>query len=334
MSTATSPQARFHNLIGSDPLMLHLYEMIDMVSKTDVTVHIYGESGVGKELVAEAIHYFSQRREHRFVRLNCSAIPGTLLESALFGHVKGAFTDAHRDQQGYVEYAQGGTILLDEIGEVSHDGQVKVLRLLQSREYSRVGETMSRKANIRVITATNKDLTELMHLGKIREDFFYRINVFPLHVPPLRSRISDIELLTKHFIQKFNERFSKNLSGISAKVLEIFQRYSWPGNVRELENALEHAFVIAQSGVIQTEHIPEALTSTSHHHAHSIQQSIEKKVLVGRNAAHHFEPEEEKTLLLSALKQTHGHKSEAAKLLGISRVSLWKKIKNYGLRIG
>ena len=303
------PQAeRLHSIIGAHPLMLQLYEMIQLVAETDVTVHICGESGVGKELVAEAVHHLSKRSSKRFVRLNCSTVPGALFESALFGHVKGSFTDAHRDQQGFIEYAQGGTIFLDEIGEVSQDHQVKLLRLLQSREYSRVGETIPRKADIRIITATNKDLTDLMHGGKIREDFYYRINVFPLRTPPLRSRISDVKLLTRHFIAKFNQRFSKSISGVSAEVEKIFMEYEWPGNVRELENALEHAFVVTSTGMICPEHLPDTLFHG---------KSPKKRDLL----------ENQRSTILAALEKSGGNKAEAARLLHISRVGLWKKLK-------
>ena len=306
--SSVQPETRLHSIIGAHPLMLQLYEMIELVAETDVTVHICGESGVGKELVAEAVHHLSKRSTKRFVRLNCSTVPGALFESALFGHVKGSFTDAHRDQQGFVEYAQGGTIFLDEIGEVSHDHQVKLLRLLQSREYSRIGEATTRKADIRIITATNKELTQLVAAGKIREDFYYRINVFPLRAPPLRSRISDVGLLTRHFIEKFNQRFAKKISGVSPQVEKIFHEYSWPGNVRELENALEHAFVVTSSGTICPEHLPDSLF-------HSTPRRRRATI------------EDQRSSILAALEKSGGNKAEAARLLHISRVSLWKKLK-------
>lgn len=201
----------FQSLIGSSSCMQRLFELVQLVAKTDVTVHISGENGTGKELVADAIHHMSGRSAKRLVKVNCSAIPHTLLESSLFGHAKGYFTGAHKEVQGYVEYAEGGTFFLDEIGEISHDMQVKLLRFLQSREYTKVGESRVRRADLRILTATNRDLRELVNQGKMREDFYYRINVFPLAVPTLRERGEDVLLLSKHFIALFNHRFSKKI---------------------------------------------------------------------------------------------------------------------------
>lgn len=303
-------------IVGSHPLMRQLYHLVEVVALTDVTVHIGGESGTGKEVVADAVHRLSPRSSHRFVKLNCSAIPPTLLESSLFGHVRGAFTDAHRDHAGYLEYAEGGTIFLDEIGDLSPEIQVKLLRLLQSKEYCRVGDYVPRKADVRIITATNRDLRALVHEGKIREDFFYRVHVFPLIVPPLRERATDIPLLAGHFISQFNEKFHRSIEGLSPEVEALFQRYPWPGNVRELENAIEHAFVVAQSGMLLLEHLPEGLvrylsTNESGHH-------------------HHITPDEERSSLIAALEITHGNRTKAAHLLGISRVGLWKRLKRLG----
>lgn len=306
----------FQGIIGGHSLMRHLYELIDLVAATDVTVHIHGESGVGKELVADAIHNLSARKNKRFVKINCSSIPSTLLESALFGHVKGAFTDAHKDAAGYIEHAEGGTIFLDEIGEISHEMQVKLLRLLQTHEYSRVGETIVRRANIRVITATNRDLEELVLKGRIREDFYYRINVFPLQIPPLRARTSDIEQLASFFIEKFNRKFGKNVQGVSNEVHSVLESYSWPGNVRELENAFEHAFVLVRGPLVELEHLPPnvrkgGLAGTSH-----LSQQVDPKARA----------ESERRAIKAALEKANGNKTHAAKLLGISRVTLWKKL--------
>jgi transcriptional regulator with PAS, ATPase and Fis domain len=288
-----------------------------------VTVHVCGESGVGKELVADALHHLSPRHAARFVKVNCSAIPSTLLESALFGHVRGAFTDAHRDQQGYIEYAHGGTVFLDEIGEVSHEMQVKLLRLLQSHEYNRVGEAVTRKADIRIITATNRDLEELVAQGKIREDFYYRINVFPLRIPPLRSRKSDIADLSRFFIDKFNKCFSKNITGLSQEVQTIFEKYSWPGNIRELENTIEHAFVIAQSGLIELRHLPQTIANSG---VAGLSRGIESSMLALSSPSN---AQDECKLIASALSRTNGNRTRAAKLLGVSRVTLWKKLRKF-----
>jgi transcriptional regulator with PAS, ATPase and Fis domain len=262
----TAPEIKFEGhsfceITGRHPSMQRLFELVELVAKTDVTVHIFGENGTGKELVASAIHHLSSRSKKQFIRLNCSTIPATLLESTLFGHAKGSFTGAHKDQIGFVEEAEEGTLFLDEIGDVSSDIQVKLLRLLQSREYSRVGETQLRKANIRILTATNQDLRRLVQEGKIREDFYYRIHVFPLVVPPLRNRREDIELLVKHFIAVFNGRFSKEITGVSEDALEMLSAHDWPGNVRELENAIEYAFVLASCGEIRREHLPGHLSA-------------------------------------------------------------------------
>ncbi|MBX7137703.1 MAG: sigma 54-interacting transcriptional regulator [Oligoflexia bacterium] len=324
-SLESQPPYRFHRLIGSHPLMMHLYELIGLVAPTDVTVHIYGESGVGKELVADAIHHLSGRRAGRFAKVNCSTIPHNLLESTLFGHVKGAFTDAHRDQQGIVEYAHDGTIFLDEIGDVSPDMQVKLLRLLQSHEYSRVGEALTRKADIRIITATNRHLEDLVARGRIREDFYYRINVFPLRIPPLRNRSQDILALSSYFISKFNQRFSKSITGLSDEVAKLFEQYQWPGNVRELENALEHAFVIAKSGAIEMQHLPDLL---SHSDPAGLSQRVERQHY---RSSHAIPVEEEKLAILDALEASDGNKTKAAAMLGFSRVTLWKKLNRYGL---
>ena len=301
--------------------MLHLYQLIELVAETDVTVHIQGETGVGKELVADAIHHLSARRTARFVKLNCSAIPSTLLESALFGHVRGSFTDAYRDQPGYIETAHGGTILLDEIGEISPDLQVKLLRLLQSHEYARLGEPVVRHANVRVITATNRDLKELVERGRIREDFFYRVNVFPLIVPPLRARASDIPLLAMHFLKACNARFSRSVEGFTPEALQAMREYTWPGNVRELENAIEHALVILRTGMIDRNSLPSAIADWRS----PLTRRIEKAstALDWRQLT----PEQESVAIQEALEQANGVRSRAASILGISRVSLWKRLK-------
>lgn len=304
----------FHSLVGSSPPMQRLFELIQLVSKTDVTVHIFGENGTGKELVADAIHHLSSRSGKRLVKVNCSAIPGTLLESTLFGHAKGAFTGAHKESQGYIEYADGGTLFLDEIGELSHDIQVKLLRLLQSREYSKVGESRVRKADLRILTATNRDLRELVQQGKMREDFYYRINVFPISVPSLKERGEDILILANHFIELFNHRFSKKMVGLSKEAADLFANYRWPGNVRELEHSIEHAFVLASNGYIEPRHLPSLLgEETKTEQDSSTQEGDEREVI------------------LHALSMTEGNKTKAAMLLGYSRVTLWKKLKRYGL---
>jgi two-component system response regulator HydG len=314
--TQPSVANQFQGIIGASPLMTKVFQLIELVAKTDVTVHISGESGTGKELVAEAIHKLSSRSEKRLVKVNCSTIPVGLLESALFGHVKGSFTGAHKDNRGFVEYAEGGTLFLDEIGDVSLDIQVKLLRLLQAREYQRVGESQSRIANIRIVTATNHDLFSLVKQGKVREDFYYRINVFPIDIPPLRDRRSDVKLLADHFILSFNFRFGKSINGLSTQALEALMNYPWPGNVRELEHAIEHSFVKVLTGLIQIDHLPP---------------SVIKQTLSKDNSINTIKYYDEESRIRSTLLETGGNLTKASKLLGYSRVTLWKKMKGMGI---
>jgi transcriptional regulator with PAS, ATPase and Fis domain len=309
----------FEGMIGQHPSMKKLFELAALVAGTDVTVHIYGQSGAGKELVAEAIHRLSPRSQKRLVKLNCSTIPATLLESTLFGHAKGSFTGANKDTEGFVEYAEGGTLFLDEIGDVSHDVQIKLLRLLESREFSRVGETRTRFADIRIVTASNRDLRQLVDQGNIREDFFYRINVFPLTIPALKERRSDVPILANHFVARFNKRLRKNILSISPEALAMLERYDWPGNVRELQHAIEHAFVKAANGFLLPEHFPP-FEGTSLTAAIPV-EPVEKdsgKVL-------------DEASIRRELAATNGNASKAAKRLGVSRVTLWKHMKRLGV---
>jgi transcriptional regulator with PAS, ATPase and Fis domain len=317
--------APFKKIVGSHPTMRRLSELVQLVAKTAATVHIYGENGTGKELLAEAIHEQSPRKGKRLVRLNCSTIPGTLLESTLFGHAKGAFTGAQKDQQGFLEVAEGGTIFLDEIGDISLEVQVKLLRVLQSREYSRVGETRIRKADVRIITATNRDLKKLVAEAKLREDFYYRILVFPLVIPPLRERKSDISLLVQHFLGLLNTRYKKSIERISSQALECLMRHAWPGNVRELENALEYAFVLDPSTEIGVEHLPKYLSHDEQRHITGSENTTATSAGLSSNVVY-----SEREQILAALRKTGGKKAEAAKILGYSRITLWKKLKGLG----
>lgn len=327
---AESPRAKpeFANIIGSHPLMMKLLESVDLVAKTDVTVHIYGENGTGKELIADALHNLSGRKNARFIKINCSAIPGTLLESALFGHAKGSFTGAMKEHEGFVEHAEGGTLFLDEVGDISHDIQVKLLRLLQAREYCKVGESKVRKSDIRIITATNRKLKELVAAGKIREDFYYRVNVFPLIVPSLRERRSDVMEIADHFRVIFNKIFSKELSGYTEEAKTALTAYDWPGNVRELENAIKYAFVVTQGGEIGIEQLPAELR----------EHRPGRKALTPAPALEDSDQDAdekdismEKDVIMEALRKTGGNKAQAAKLLGYSRVTLWKKLGKLGV---
>ncbi len=238
----------FGRIVGRSKAMQHVFSLIESAAEVNTTVLITGESGTGKELVAAAIHYNSPRRDRPFIKVNCAALSESLLESELFGHVKGAFTGAISSKPGRFELADGGTILLDEIGELGYPMQTKLLRVLQEKEFERVGGTRTIKVDVRVIAATNKNLMEEMLAGRFREDLYYRLKVFPIHMPPLRERREDIEPLVYHFIEKFNERTGKGITGLSPEAWQAVEEYCWPGNVRELENAIEHAFVLCPKG--------------------------------------------------------------------------------------
>ena len=250
---------RLDNIIGKSRAMMDVFTAIQAAAASDATVLIQGESGTGKELVAGAIHYNSERAAAPLITVNCSALSETLLESELFGHVKGAYTGALHDRAGRFEEAEGGTVFLDEIGELSPYIQVKLLRVLQEREIERVGESKKRKINIRIITATQRNLYDLVREGSFREDLYYRLKVFPIQLPPLHRRRDDIPLLVGHFIQKFNNKTAKQIRGVSQATLRILMDYSWPGNVRELENAIEHAFVVCNREQIEPYDIPVEL---------------------------------------------------------------------------
>jgi transcriptional regulator with GAF, ATPase, and Fis domain len=283
---------------------------------------IQGESGSGKEIVAVAIHCNSQRRDKPMITVNCSALPESLLESELFGHVKGAFTGAVHDRTGRFEEAHGGTVFLDEIGDVSPLIQIKLLRVLQERQIERVGESKTRKINIRIIGASNKDLYELVQAGHFREDLYYRLKVFPLNLPPLRKRKDDIPLLVSHFVERFNQKTGRSIKTISAAAMRVFMNYTWPGNVRELENAIEHAFVICTSDQIGLHDLPQEILNPD------LQRSIRR--LHGIE-----EPEEEyrkkmtRGTLLALLQDSHWNKAEVSRRTGLSRATIWKYMKKW-----
>ena len=247
---------RFHKIVGKSERMQEVFKLIEGLSDTDSTVLVTGESGTGKELVAEALHYNGPRSSKPLVKVNCSALAENLLESELFGHIAGAFTGAIKNKIGRFEAAGGGTIFLDEIGDVSPSVQLKLLRVLQEKEIERVGESISRKVDVRVITATNGDLREKVRLGEFREDLYYRLKVVQLSLPPLRERRDDIPLLIHHFREDFQKRFNKNIDGFSEQAMTVLLNYSWPGNVRELRHAIEHGFVLCGGGSIMVDHLP------------------------------------------------------------------------------
>ncbi len=309
----------FQGILGKSAIMLRLFDLVASAAESEAPVLIAGESGTGKEMVARAIHQLSPRAAHPFISVNCAALNDALLESELFGHVKGAFTGADRNRTGRFEAAQGGSIFLDEVGDLPPSTQVKLLRVLQEKTVERVGEQKPVSIDARIVTATNKNLKSLMAAGSFREDLYYRIGVIPIHLPPLRERREDIPLLAKAYIDRIALRSGKEIAGIGNKALEILMRHDWPGNVRELINALEYAFVLCRKGPIQPDHLPPDLL-----HADGARKEPET-VSRTRNA------ETEKREIRDALAKTGGRKEEAAALLGISRVTLWKRLKKYGI---
>jgi two-component system response regulator PilR (NtrC family) len=256
LKRALNTSHSFSNIIGRSDVMLAIFKMVETIARTNSTVLITGESGTGKEMVARAVHYNSLRRDHPFVALNCGAVPETLLESELFGHMRGAFTGADANKKGLIEVAERGTIFLDEIGEMNATMQVKLLRVLQDRRFRRLGGTEEVQADIRVIAATNQDLPKLVTDGRFREDLFYRINVIPIHLPPLRDRREDIPLLAEHFLAKYAAQMEKPVRTIAHEAQDLLEAYSWPGNVRELENAIERAVALEQTPAVLPESLP------------------------------------------------------------------------------
>jgi len=308
------------NIVGRSDAMKRVYEVMGSLLATDTTVLILGESGTGKELIARALHYYGPRKEKPFVAINCSALPEGVLESELFGHAKGAFTGAIRDHVGKFELANGGTLFLDEIAEISPAIQVKLLRVLEEREFQRVGDNRSIKVDIRLITATNKDLYRKVLENSFRDDLYYRLSVFPLHLPPLRERTADIRLLVAHFIKKFNKQMGRSIQGIADEFLEILESYSWPGNVRELANAIEHAFVHCNGMLLRSADLPHHIgNATPAIVAQPSRKSQEKLDLV------------ERELIVRELEAAQWRKSIAARRLGMSRATLWRKMEKFGI---
>jgi len=305
-----------HNIVGAHDKMRELYEMIELAKDTTASVIIYGESGTGKEMVAQAIHYLGERRSSPFIPVHCAALAESVLESELFGHVKGAFTGAASDRKGRFEEAHGGTIFLDEIGDLPLSIQVKLLRFLQEKEIARVGDNKHIKIDARIISATNKNLNKLIADGQFRDDLFYRLNVIPIMVPSLRVRKNDISLLVEHFLKKFSQEEGKAILKCDPKAMDILSGYVWPGNVRELENAIHYAFVTCKGDTIQPDNLPE---------------QIVKYVLFDEKKAYTVDDIREKEQIESALEMAGGKMIKAAKILGYSRVTLWKKVKQFNI---
>jgi two-component system, NtrC family, response regulator HydG len=307
---------RFESIIGKSSCMQKMYALLENLADTDTTVLIRGESGTGKELVAKALHYSGDRAARPMVTVNCSALTESLLESELFGHVKGAFTGALKDKVGRFELAEGGTILLDEIGDIPPGMQVKLLRILQEKEFERVGESSPRKADVRVLAATNRNLAELVRAGEFREDLYYRLKVVEVIIPPLRERLDDMPLLIEYFISLFNEKYKRTIRRVSKEVIDIFMKHAWPGNVRELEHALEHAFILCHGSIIMPSHLPAEL--------------LEAPANGAPAQAPCRSPSAEQ--VLSALRQAGWNKAKAARVLAVSRPTLYRLIHSYALQ--
>jgi DNA-binding NtrC family response regulator len=317
---------KFDNIISDHEKMQAIFAQIEKVADTDSTVIIYGESGTGKELIARALHYNSYRQDKPLIPINCGAIPEELLESELFGHEKGSFTGATALRQGRFELAHGGTIFLDEIGEMRPALQVKLLRVLQEREFERIGGTRTIKVDVRILAATNKNLEDLVERQQFRDDLYWRLNVIPITIPPLRERLSDIPLLVAHFITHFNAEKKQSLTGITPEAMQMLQSYHWPGNVRELENTMERIAILKGNGMIVPEDLPEKVF----------------RPLLSRSAPGVTIPDDgidfdttvetfEKQLLLQALAKAGGVKSKAAHLLHMNRTTLVEKVKKFRL---
>jgi two-component system, NtrC family, response regulator PilR len=325
----------FAGIVGRSAPMLDVFRMIETVCRTNSTVLITGESGTGKELIARAVHQQSLRRDHPCVAVNCGALPETLLESELFGHVRGAFTGADSNKKGLIEAADKGTIFLDEIAEMTPTMQVKLLRVLQERKYRRVGGTEEVPANIRVIAATNKDLAKLVPEGKFREDLFYRLNVIPIRLPSLRDRSDDVPLIAEHFLAKYTAEMGKRIGGISAEAIECLQGYAWPGNVRELENVIERSVALETSDRIQSATLPEevrlgkpATPAGINGNGNGNGEAFPSR---GFSLERYIE-DIERSHVERALKQTQGVQVKAAELLGLSFRQFRYLVKKYAIR--
>ncbi len=308
----------FENIVSRHQKMLDLFNLLPTIAKSESTVLIEGESGTGKELVARALHSLSPRKKGPFISINCAALPDALLESELFGYVAGAFTDAKKDKKGRFALAHGGSLLLDEIGDVSPAMQVKLLRVLQEKTFEPLGSTRTITTDVRIIAATNKELSRLVEEGTFRKDLFYRINVIKISIPPLRERKEDIPLLVDHFIEQFNRLHQKDIAGMTPPALNVLMKHDFPGNVRELENIIEHAFVLCPGGVIKVEHLPDYLHT---------KDAIPVVEIAGSMK------EMESLFIIAALKRHNWNRKETAKELSIDPSTLYRKIKKLGIKV-
>jgi two-component system response regulator HydG len=308
----------FHGLIGVSASMRRVYDLIENAAQSDAPVIIYGDSGTGKELASKAIHDIGERNQKPFVKVNCASLTESLLESELFGHVRGAYTGAYKDRVGRFESAHEGDIFLDEIGDLPLSTQVKLLRVLEEKTIERVGDSTPIPVDVRIISATNKKLEQLVAQGLFRKDLYFRINVIPIHLPLLRERVEDIPFLAEAFFRKMKLKSGKDIQGISKDAMETLMRYSWPGNVRELKSAFEYAFVTCQNSMIQAAHFPSTLLQPGNRGRTTKPVSINMQEI-------------EKRELIEALKRARGNKSKAAEFLGVSRVTVWNRMKRFSI---
>lgn len=333
-----------NEFVGESNEMKKIFSVIDRLARVDTAVLIRGESGTGKELVAQSLHYNGPRKDNRFVAVNCSAIPETLMESEFFGHEKGAFTGADSRKIGKFQYAEGGTLFLDEIGEIPPSMQVKLLRVLQEKKFTPVGSNREIEMNVRIVAATNRDLESMVKDASFREDLFYRLNVFPIKLPPLRERKNDIESLSKYFVDKFNLRYKKQIKGLDEQALAALRAHRWPGNIRELENVLEHAFVLESGNLITRESLPEKLRSLASTGADPVASvSLEPGAVPLEGEAMSFKmrfqkfdfqaskEEFEKQFLINALKAFQGKINQTALHANIPKKTLLRKLEKYGI---
>lgn len=314
LEKSMNKRQKFEHIVGRSEPVQAMFDLIENLAQVDTTVLIVGESGTGKELVAEALHYRSDRCDNALVKVNCAALPENLLESELFGHIKGSFTGAMKDKVGRFEQAHGGTIFLDEIGDISPALQVRLLRVLQNKEIEKVGATGTIKVDVRIVAATNQDLMQKVRDGEFREDLYYRLRVVQIPMPPLRKRREDIPLLIEHFTGLYNQRFNRQISGVDAECVDQMTRYDWPGNIRELQHAIEHAFVMCRGEVISLEHLPPEL------------QDFEQE-----SSVEEIDQEDDAARIIAALEKSGGNKSRAARLLGMSRRTIYRKMEDLGI---
>jgi len=322
LSRQLDQEEGFYGIIGKSIVMQRVFDVIQKTAKSDAPAIIYGESGTGKELVARAIHMIGRRKDKPYVQLNCAALNESLLESELFGHTKGAFTGALLHRVGRFEAANGGDIFLDEVGDIPLSIQVKLLRVIETKRFERVGDHQPIHVDVRIITATNKNLEEMIQTNLFREDLFYRVNVLPIYLPPLRDRQEDIPVLVNYFIRNMQRKNHKKISGLTKGAMEKIMTYYWPGNIRELKSALEYAFVIAERGMIDIDHLPPQILKE----VSSLNVDVGKSVRSLRQG-----DGSKKEALIEALRISQGNKSEAARILGVNRVTVWNRMKKYGI---